>query len=201
MFQQIESLDQQLFLWLNGFHCPWGDEVMWTISSKWLWMPLYLFILYQLFKSHKKEFLHILVLIIIVIGLSDWISSGVIKDSVKRYRPSHNTELASQVHVYKQADDSEYRGGTYGFVSSHAANCFAIATLAFLFLRRKSKHWGWLFLWAAVVAYSRIYLGVHYPLDILGGAMVGIAVTLTIYFGSLKIGFIKDCEQLIGPEK
>ena len=192
MFQQIESLDRQLFLWLNGFHCPWGDEVMWLISSKWLWIPLYIFILTHLFRTRKKDFLRILALIALVIGLSDWISSGVIKDSVKRYRPSHNTKLAPQVHVYKHADGSEYRGGTYGFVSSHAANCFAIATLAFIFLRRKSKHWGWLCVWATLVAYSRIYLGVHYPLDILGGAMVGIAVTLAVYFGSLKVGFIKD---------
>ncbi len=135
MFQQIESLDQQLFLRLNGFHCPWGDEMMWIISSKWLWIPLYLFILYQLFKTYKKEFLRILALIIIVIGLSDWVSSGIIKNSVKRYRPSHNTELAAQVHVYRYADGSEYRGGNVWFclvacrkLFCHCHPCFFISS-------------------------------------------------------------------------
>jgi undecaprenyl-diphosphatase len=195
MFQTIESADQSLFLWLNSFHGSWGDETMWLISSKWLWIPLYLLIIFKLFKSYKKELLKIIALIIIVIGLSDWISSGVIKTVVKRNRPTHNTELASQVHTYIQADGSEYRGGKFGFVSSHAANSFAIATLAFLLLRRKSKQWGWLFLWATIVSYSRIYLGVHYPLDIIGGAMVGIGVTLTVYFGSLKFGFIRPLKD------
>ncbi len=198
MFQTIESLDQSLFLWLNSIHSSWVDEIMWLISSKWLWIPLYLFILFNLYRSYKKEFIKIIALIIIVIGLSDWISSGVIKNSVKRNRPSHNTELSSKVHVYIQSDGSEYRGGTFGFVSSHSANSFAIATLSFLFLRRRSKQWSWLFLWATLVSYSRIYLGVHYPLDIIGGAIVGIAITLTLYFGSLKFRFIRPLEGKVG---
>ena len=129
-------------------------------------------------------------LIIIVIGLSDWISSGVIKNSVKRNRPSHNTEISQNVHLYSYSDGAKYQGGTFGFVSSHAANSFAIATLAFLFLRKKSKRWSWLFLWAITVSYSRIYLGVHYPLDILGGAMVGVLVATLGYFLSQKMRFI-----------
>lgn len=189
MFQLIESFDQSLLLWLNSFHNNWVDEIMWIISSKWIWIPLYLFIFFKLFKTYQKQFLRIILLIIIVICLSDWISSGVIKNSVKRNRPSHNTEISQNLHLYSFSDGGKYKGGTFGFVSSHAANSFALATLAFLFLRRKSNRWSWLFLWAIIVSYSRIYLGVHYPLDIIGGAMVGVSVASLVYFLSRKMKF------------
>ncbi len=190
MFQLIESIDQSLLLWLNSFHNGWMDEIMWIISSKWIWIPLYLFILFKLFRTYQKQFVRIILLIIIVIGLSDWISSGVIKNSVKRYRPSHNTEISQNVHLYSYSDGAKYQGGTFGFVSSHAANSFAIATLAFFFLRKKSKHWKWLFLWAIIVSYSRIYLGVHYPLDIIGGAMVGVFIAFVSYFIAKKYSIL-----------
>lgn len=190
MIAKIESLDQILFLWLNSFHNTWADELMWAISSKWLWIPLYALIIFKLINTYKKESIRVFALIILTIALSDGISSAVIKNTFKRYRPSHNTEISPKVHVYTQPNGEEYRGGTYGFVSSHAANSFAIATLTLLFLRKRSKHWRWLFLWAIIVSYSRIYLGVHYPLDIIGGAFIGIAITLLIYFTAIKTGLI-----------
>lgn len=190
MIAKIESLDQILLLWLNSFHNTWVDELMWAISSKWLWIPLYAFIIYKLINTYKKESIRVFALIILTIALSDGISSAVIKNTFKRYRPSHNTEISSKVHVYTHSNGEQYRGGTYGFVSSHAANSFAIATLTLLLLQKKSKQWRWLLLWAAIVSYSRIYLGVHYPLDIIGGAFIGIAITLTTYLAVKKTGLI-----------
>jgi undecaprenyl-diphosphatase len=194
MFQYFESLDQTLFLWLNGFHNSWVDEIMWVISSKYIWIPLYIFIFIQLLHAYKKQVIRIILMIIVIITLSDGISSGIIKDSVKRYRPSHNTQISSQVHVYTESNGSEYRGGQYGFVSSHASNSFAIALFAFLLLRKKSKHWRWIFLWAIIVSYSRIYLGVHYPADIIGGAIVGILSTCLVYFSGKALNFFQECK-------
>lgn len=106
----------------------------------------------------------------ITIGLSDQIASGLIKNSVKRLRPSHEPSLMPLIHLSKAGP-----GGMYGFVSSHSANAFGLLTFLFFLLPSKYK---WLkiilFCWALLVSYSRIYNGVHYPSDVIGGAIVGI---------------------------
>ncbi|MGN0232533.1 MAG: phosphatase PAP2 family protein, partial [Muribaculaceae bacterium] len=159
----LDSLDIQLFTWLNTFHSPFFDTLMWTLSAKETWVPLYICITVLLFVKNWKQALIILVMIAICITLADQISSTLIKEFVARPRPSHNDALAGTIHIL-----NNYRGSPFGFVSSHAANTFAFIVLLGMIIRNRC------FVivgtvWASAVAYSRIYLGVHYPGDIIGG--------------------------------
>ena len=103
-----------------------------------------------------------------------------------RFRPSHNPQIADLLHLHVHDDGELYRGGKFGFVSSHAANTFAVAMFSSLIFRFKS-YVLFIFFWAAIVSYSRIYLGVHYPLDILGGALLGGIISLISYFILTKV--------------
>lgn len=189
--ESIVSIDQSLFLFLNGLHLTWLDQVMWIISGKWVWIPLYLFLLYRLWVLYKKDLLKILGTIFLLIVLTDQ-SSGLIKDTVKRPRPTHQEDLMERVHTV-----NGYNGGKFGFVSSHAANSFAIALFVGLLLNGRRSKWTitLLLLWASTVSYSRIYLGVHYPGDILGGAVLGLSESYLLYLGLMRWGHIKRKED------
>lgn len=169
MIEYLLEADTQLFQFLNGFHAPWLDQLMFIVSGKWIWIPLYIWFLYLLYRKYnKKQFALMILAIVIGITASDQVASGVLKPLTHRLRPSHEPALASTIHLV-----NNYKGGKYGFASSHASNTFAIATLLFLSLSEtKMKYW-WLFLWATIISYSRIYLGVHYPGDVLVGILIG----------------------------
>lgn len=166
--------DQQLFLFLNSLNSPFFDQVMWIISAVYIWIPLYLAILVALAMKYKKKILVIILMIILAITLSDQISV-IIKNSVHRLRPSHDPALSGIVHIVK-----DYRGGLYGFVSSHAANSFMVAVFSLLLLRKRWFTWC-ILLWALVVSYSRIYLGVHYPGDVICGSLLGASIGWCIF--------------------
>lgn len=184
----IVSFDRSLFLLLNGLHTSWLDPVMMLISSKWIWIPFYLFLLYRLWVIYKKDCLKILFSVALLITLTDQ-TSGLIKDAVKRPRPTHQEGLSVLVHTV-----DGYKGGKFGFVSSHAANSFAIALFIGLLLSRKRSMIPLigLFIWASLVSYSRIYLGVHYPGDILGGALIGVIEACLFFLILLRWGGLKD---------
>ena len=148
------------------------DEVMILISSKWFWIPLYIFILYTLYKTFPKDFLKILLSLGILIFLADFGSVQLFKEIFQRARPCH---LLEEIRVVNAC------GGPFRFVSSHAANSFSIAFFISLLLR---KYWWFvnLFSWAVLIGFSRIYLGVHYPFDILGGMFWGLFVSLLVYY-------------------
>ena len=171
----IVRLDRQLFLYLNSFNSPFFDEVMYAISGMLIWIPLYLAILIFLGIRHKQKFPLMLLFIIIGITLSDQTSVQLFKNVFQRLRPCHEPVLEGLVHIVKGKC-----GGMYGFVSSHAANCFGVATLSSLFIR---KRWFTIFIicWAAVVGYSRIYLGVHYPGDVICGTALGVFVGWSVF--------------------
>jgi undecaprenyl-diphosphatase len=171
--QQVLTWDEELFLSLNGLHSSFFDNFMWFVSSKFIWIPAALSIVYALVKDKKKEFWFILAGIVLTIILCDQLSSSVIKPFFHRLRPSH--QLGDLVHIV-----NGYRGGRYGFVSSHAANAFGFALFTSLIFRFVPYAIA-TFTWAAVNSYSRIYLGVHYPSDILCGALLGVACASVVY--------------------
>jgi undecaprenyl-diphosphatase len=168
--ETLLELDKNLFLELNSYHAPWLDSVMMYVTETLVWVPLYLIILYFIFKVYGKKGFIILGCIALTILLADQITSSIMKPFFARLRPTHDPDLEGLVHFV-----NGYRGGKFGFASSHAANTFGLALFVFLLFKHLSQHAAWIFLWALIVGYSRIYLGVHYPGDIIVGSLVGMA--------------------------
>jgi undecaprenyl-diphosphatase len=171
----LERIDQQLFLFLNSHNTPFWDAVMHAISTIIIWIPLYIAILVYLGIRYKRKFPVILLFIILAVTLSDQISVQLFKNVFHRLRPCHEPSLAGLVHLV----DGRC-GGLYGFVSSHAANCFNVAFLSLLLIRKKWYSVS-MIIWASVVGYSRIYLGVHYPGDVICGAIAGALIGWGVY--------------------
>lgn len=175
---EILELDRKLFLELNSnFHNPWLDQLMMFLSTTSAWIPLYLILLYMIIKVYKKDTWMVLLAVAITILLADQITSALMKPFFERLRPSHEPGLRGMVNIV-----NEYRGGRFGFASSHAANTFGVATLMWLTLKNFRPWIGLLFLWALGVGYTRIYLGVHYPGDIVVGDLIGFLSALAAYF-------------------
>ena len=172
----ILQIDADLLLWINGHHAPWADTLMWTVSRATTWIPLYALLVYLLWHRFgwRRTIVYFLA-IVLAIGLSDYVSSGLIKPLVCRLRPTHEPLLQPFIHLV-----NGYTGGPYGFVSSHAANTAACALLFSLFYRDRLMT-AVMTLYVLLNCYSRMYLGVHYPGDILGGLIVGCAISALIY--------------------
>ena len=169
------DLDRRLLVWLNSFHADWLDPVMYWTSQTLFWLPLYLFLLGMIIKDFKKEWWVPFIGILVTILLADQITASIMKPYFMRLRPSQEPTLVGIIHLVKDYNGEIYRGGMYGFASSHAANTFATATFFTLLFRPTHRWITWLFLWAACMTYTRIYLGAHYPGDILVGGIVGVA--------------------------
>lgn len=175
MVECLDSLDRSIFLFLNGMHNDFFDVFMWYVSKTATWSLMLLFLLYIIFKNNWRMALMVVLGIALTITLADQISSGLIKDFIGRFRPTHNPEIESIVHTV-----NGYKGGLYGFVSSHAANTLGVAVYISLLFRNRYITL-FMMLWSLLVAYSRIYLGVHYPGDILGGMIVGVISGFVVY--------------------
>jgi undecaprenyl-diphosphatase len=168
--QTLIDLDKKLLLFLNGQNNPFLDSIMFYSTKTFFWLPLYLFLIFLIYKNYKKETWFILLGATVTILLADQITSSLMKPFFARLRPSQDPSLQGLVHLV-----NGYKGGLYGFASSHAANTFGTAIFVWLTLKTFYKRVAFIFVWAAFMTYTRIYLGVHYPGDILVGAMIGLA--------------------------
>lgn len=188
----LQQIDQSVFLFFNGLHISWLDPLFFFISNRFVWIPLYLLLAFFLFRRYRKKAWIIVAAVVMSVFLSDQ-SCNLIKRSVQRPRPSHETELVDQVHLVAKPDGTLYKGGPYGFPSSHAANAMALAFIVVAFLTREKTLWTLLmFFWMLLVSYSRIYLGVHYPSDIIVGWCVGALWSGLIIFGLQKSNWLKE---------
>ena len=174
--QQLIELDKEVLLALNGCHSLFWDGFMWTATKTITWIPVAVALLYVIFKNNKlQEAVAILVAIALCVTFSDQITSGFCKPFFERLRPTQDPEMMYLVHTV-----NGYRGGMYGFMSSHAANTFTVAMFVSLLIRNWLMTFA-VFSWAMIATYTRIYLGVHYPGDILCGATVGMLVAVLLY--------------------
>ena len=168
MIDYLMDIDADALLAVNGLHDMFQDAFWWMVSAKWSSALLLLALVWILLHQNRRHALLMLVMLAFTVLVADQVSSGLIKHLVERLRPTHDPSLDNMVHVI-----NGYRGGMYGFVSSHAANFFAVATLLSFVMRHRLVTCS-LFTWALLQCYSRVYLGVHYPGDIMGGIVVGV---------------------------
>lgn len=187
LIEKIEQIDRQLLFAINDANSPLFDTIMWWVSKPAFGIPFYLLFVFLLYKHFGwKSALIIILSTGAAVGLADLSAKYLFKEMFERFRPSQNFEIKGQLHYV-----NDYHGGMYGFVSSHAANMFSIAMLLGLWLKKKIRYsLHLLLIWAALIGYSRVYLGVHYPSDVLCGALLGISIAFLIYKVISKVNLI-----------
>jgi undecaprenyl-diphosphatase len=175
MDNSLELYDQELLLKINSLHSDWFDILMWQFSAIYILLPFPLLLLYYYHKRYQMRNVVALVLCAgISIAFTD-LTSNAVKHMVKRYRPTHNLILKEKIHLVKDSNGKEYRGGKYGFFSAHAANTIGVTTLLFFaasWIHKKRRIF--FYLVPAVIIYSRMYVGAHYPSDVLIGTIDGL---------------------------
>lgn len=184
--EEIILEDKQAMIFLNNLGSSTFDPFWILVSEKWFWIPLYVIFLYFLYKNfNKKSLFYILLFVALGITACDQIAN-IFKFGFERLRPCHDPSLEGLLREVKC-------GGKFGFYSAHSSNSFFVATYLTILLGKKIKQLPYfLFVWAAIVAYSRVYLGMHFPGDIIVGAIMGIL--LALFFGTLAKKVIKKSE-------
>ena len=181
MLETLQKLDIDWFIAINHARNGFFDVIMPWFSYRWIWIPMYVILALLLFRQYKAH----VVVIIVAIGFMTLVSdqtANLFKNNVMRPRPCHNVELLKQTEVFIP----EGCGGPYGFYSAHAANSAGLALILILLMRRKNQDgwrpWLWIAAWSLLVSYSRVYLGVHYPMDVLFGTCMGLVISGLTYF-------------------
>lgn len=178
MLEFLDNIDSVLLLWLNGFHNSFFDGLMYLTSEKWVWVPVYvaLFVATMVKFGFTRRTVGVVAIFAITIALADNLCADYIRPLLCRPRPTHaDSGISAMVHIV-----NGYHGGHYGMPSCHSANSFGLAAITMLIFRNR-KLTAFIYLWAVFHTYSRIYLGVHYPGDILVGGLVGTAIAFAIY--------------------
>ena len=183
LLSMLKAMDTMVFLTVNSHHNAYFDSVMGLVSGKLIWVPMYVSLFFVLLKNYSyKVVFAILLAIGVVILFTDSFTAQVIRPWVCRLRPSNlDNPMSSMVHIV-----DGYRGGAYGFPSNHASNTWGLAFfITFLFRRYKLTFF--FFLWALLVCYSRMYLGVHYFGDLLIGGLLALAGASTVFYVFRKV--------------
>jgi undecaprenyl-diphosphatase len=176
MLEKELQFERDIFFFLNGSESTLLDNFFYIYTNKWTWLIFYLCFLWVfIYKKNWKEIVCVLVAVTLIVILADQISSGFFKPFFHRFRPTHHPDYMDRVDIF-----NNYRGGLYGFISSHAANSFGFATFCALIFRNKLFSCT-IFLFAFLNAYSRIYLGVHFISEVIIGAFVGVIIAFFIY--------------------
>jgi undecaprenyl-diphosphatase len=166
MLNKILDLDTQLFIYLNGLGSEAYDGLWLFITKQLNWISFFVVLLYLIYKKiGVKQSLYLLLFIAVLVTFTDQITN-IFKNGFQRLRPCNTPEINGIIRVVKSSD-------TFSFFSGHAANSMAVATFLYFVMKRHYKYFGLLFLWPLIFAYSRIYLGLHYPLDIVCGFLFG----------------------------
>lgn len=183
LINYLETIDQKIILLLNGNNILFLDKIMWMVTKPVFGLPFYILFIYLFFKKYNfKNALIIILVIGFTVGLGDFIAHELIKETVQRYRPSHHIQISNQLNYFLMSNGTFYIGGKFGFVSNHATNMTIVGVLVYLFLKKHyPKSWIYLSILVLIISYSRIYLGVHYLSDIIGGWILGIILSISIF--------------------
>jgi len=181
----IQNIDRTIFHWINqSISNDFFDFFFPLIREKHIWLPLYLFLIAFFIFNFKTKGIVILLFAFLAVGISDFTSSSIIKPAVERLRPCNDT--GTNPHIIPRVKC----GKGYSFPSSHASNHFAIGTFFFLIFLSISKKFSYFFLvWALLISIAQVYVGVHYPLDIFTGMILGSLI------GFIEFRFYKQIEN------
>ncbi len=187
MLDKIIDLDKQLFIYLNGLGSESFDGFWLIITKQIYWTPLFLLLLYVIYKEIGiKQTAYLILFVIVLVTITDQ-GTNFFKHSFQRLRPCNNPEIKSIIRIVQERN-------SYSFFSGHAANTMAVATFLYILFRKQFKSFYFLFLWPLIFAYSRIYLGLHYPLDIFTGYLFGMIT------GYLMFRIYQLCKKRYFPQ-